>query len=1006
MVVFKVTITILCGKICTWIIHVHFCVYFRRYKLANDTERNKAIAEPRRVIKDENNSPVYPGPSDDRATISFRFDHKPEDIKDTVSKGFGLPEGYTVKKPEAKVESAVPKRSSPKVRMEAKAALDAAGSKVKEKIDERREIARAARDAAIERKRQQAHAHAVAARAAEQNKAAAADFDAINKAVEEKSAVSSARNSTKEAASRIDSSVRQFVNKQAEGVREQQANWEIEQKKIAKQDAERKKAAQKTAAASNTPKKKNEKKKYTKYKSKKYKTDRNGRIMLNKKGEPVKKRRWFLSAIKILLVLIIVGGIAGGSYVAYTISHAPKIHPDQIYSTLDVSSHIYNDKGKLIEDIYYEENREIAKYEDLPENLKNAFIAVEDKTFWTHKGFNFRRIFGAIWNSLTGGGDISGTSTITQQLARNVFLPEEKSVRSIKRKVIEMYYAGQIEDELSKEEILTAYMNTIYLGYGCYGVDTAAKYYFSSSLEDLSLAQCAALAALPQAPGLYSLIVTEPDEYCTDIGDGLYANDISAERRYLVLDLMVDQGYISAEDAEAAKLPVTEFIKPGSLSKGTNSAFKDYLIETVISDLMEQYDLTNDQATNMVYAKGLNIYSTLDSQAQKVITKEFKNKSSFPSSIKENSKVEAAMVITEVGTGEIKAMAGSRDASADKLFNRATSPRQPGSSIKPLAVYAPALQKSFEYQKNGDKFKFNKTGYDKQGTSGWGDYITASSTVTDEKMTVQGKTWPQNFSRSYSGWKNFRLALQQSINTCAVKILAQVGVEYSIETVKAFGITTLVDDTSQASNDVNLAALGLGAMTEGVTPLEMSLAYAAFPNGGVVNSGICYTKVTDSDGNVLLEGKSQETKVLDEGVAWIMTDILKTVVSRGIAGDAAISGEQVGGKTGTTDQTWDIWFDGFTPKYSAALWIGTDDNSELNTTSATAARLWSTIMSKVKRAKGGTYREQPSDVIYQDGEFYTKGTQPPIVVKEEKKDKSDKDKDKDSDKKEDTEDED
>ncbi len=974
---------------------MYFHVNFRREELANHTENNKAgREEPRRVVKDESKSPVSMGYMDERATISFKFDHKPENIKDTVSKGYGLPEGYAVKKPEAKVEAVVQKESTAsKVKAEAKAALSGAGAKVKEKIDERREMAKAARMAAIERKRQFAHEQAVAARAEEQNRAAAADFEAINKAVEEKSKAAKVdMNSVKEQFSKIENKVKLFVSKQADDIKAQQDHWEEEQKKMAKLEAEKKKSApQKTKPAAASGKKKT-----SKYKSKKYKTDKNGRIILNKKGEPVRKHNWFLALIKLCCVVVIMGGLAGSAYVAYTISHAPKIHPDQIYSTLDVSSHIYDRKDRLIEDIYYEENREICKYEELPDNLKNAFIAIEDKTFWTHKGFNFRRIFGAIWSSLTGGGEISGTSTITQQLARNVFLPEEKSVRSIKRKIIEMYYASQIEDELSKEEILTAYLNTIYLGYGCYGVDTASKYYFSSDLEDLSLAQCAALAALPQAPGVYSLLVTEPDEYCTEIEEGLYANDQSADRRYLVLDLMAEQGYISAEDAEAAKIPVTDFINPGKLSKGTNSAFKDYLIETVITDLMKEYDLSRDQATDMVYAKGLHIYSTLDTQAQKVIEKEFKNKSSFPSALKKNSKVEAAMVIVEVGTGRIRAMAGTRDATGDKLFNRATSPRQPGSSIKPIAVYAPALQKSYEYQKNGQTFQFTNTGYDRQGVKGWGKYITASSSVVDERMTVQGRTWPQNFSRSYSGWKNFRLALQQSINTCAVKILAQVGVEYSIEKVKEFGITTIVDDTSKPANDVNLAALGLGAMTEGVTPLEMALAYSAFPNGGVVNSGICYTSVTDSDGKVILEGKSKETRVLDEGVAWIMTDILKTVVSRGIAGDAAVSGEQVGGKTGTTDQTWDIWFDGFTPKYSAALWIGTDDNSELNTTSATAARLWSRIMSQVKRAKGGTYREQPENVMYQDGEFYIKGTQPPPAPKVEKKDK---DKDKDADKK-------
>ena len=708
--------------------------------------------------------------------------------------------------------------------------------------------------------------------------------------------------------------------------------------------------------------------------------------------KPRGKYRWILSVFEILLAMMIIGGIAGGAYAAITIARAPTIHPDQIYNTLEVSTHIYDDKGVLTDDIYYSENREIARYEQFPDNLKNAFIAIEDKTFWTHNGYNIKRIFGAIYNSLTGGGEISGTSTITQQLARNIFLPEEKSIRSIKRKIIEMYYAHVIEEELSKEEILTAYLNTIYLGYGCYGVDTAAKKYFGVSVEDLTLEQCAALAALPQAPGVYALLMTEGDdaETTTDLGDGLYANDISQSRRYLVLDLMAEQGYITAEEAEAAKKPLPEFINPGGASMSSaNSAFKDYLLETVKNDLMTQYGMDEIQATNMIYSKGLEIYSTLDSQAQKAVVKQFKKKSNFPSALREGSNVEAAMVITEVGTGQIKAMVGTRNADGEKLFNRATSPRQPGSSIKPIAVYAPALQKSYEYEKEGKKFDFKDTGYDKQGTKNWGNYITASSGVIDEKMKVNGKTWPQNFSRSYSGYKTFRQAIQLSINTCAVKILAQVGVEYSMDMVKKFGITTAIDDTSQPVNDINLAALGLGAMSEGVTPLDMALAYAVFPNGGVHNSGICYTKVTDRDGNVLLEGKSVETEVLNEGVAYIMTDVLQTVVSDGIAGNAAIKGEKVGGKTGTTDESWDIWFDGFTANYSAALWIGTDDNAELDAVSDKAAALWGKIMGNVKRAKGGEYKERPSNVIAKNGELYTKGTQPPDPPAPKKEEKAD-----------------
>ena len=720
----------------------------------------------------------------------------------------------------------------------------------------------------------------------------------------------------------------------------------------------------------------------------------------NKKIRVRRKRGfwgWVLALLEIMIALGIICGIAGAAYAAITISHADTIHPDQIYNTLDVSTHIYDDKGNLTNDIYLSENRDIVKYEELPENLKNAFIAIEDKTFWTHKGFNFRRIFGAIWNSVSGGGEISGTSTITQHLARNVFLPEEKSVRSIKRKIIEMYYAHEIEEELSKEEILTAYLNTIYLGYGCYGVDTASKKYFSKDVEDLSLKECAALAALPQAPGVYALLMTEDDgaETTSKYEKGLYVNDISRDRRYLVLDLMAEQGYISQKKADKAKKPLKKFINPGGASMTASSSFKDYLLDTVKHDLMEQYDLSSEQAEKMIYTKGLNIYSTLDSQAQKVLTREFKKKENFPSAVSDKGKVESAMVIVEVGTGKIKAMAGTRKSKGEKLFNRAVSPRQPGSSIKPLAVYAPALQKSYEYQKDGKLFDFKDTGYDTQGTRLWGNYITASSGVTDEKMTVNGKTWPQNFGRTYTGYKTFRQAIQLSINTCAVKILAQVGTDYSMDMVKKFGISTAVDDTSEPYNDVNLAALGLGAMTEGVTPLDMALAYATFPNGGVHRSGICYTKVTDSDGKVLLKGKSEKTRVLNEGVAYIMTDVLQTVVSDGIAGNAAIYGERVGGKTGTTDETWDIWFDGFTPKYAAALWIGTDNNVELNTTSATAASLWSKVMSQVDRAKGGEYRSRPDNVIAKNGEYYTTGTQPPDPPPEAKKDK-DKDKDKDS----------
>ena len=712
---------------------------------------------------------------------------------------------------------------------------------------------------------------------------------------------------------------------------------------------------------------------------------RNAKKSGGSKKKPRKKRKkWvgFVRAfIRTFIIFALIGCIAGAGYTAYVVSHAPTIHPKNIYDTLDVSSHIYDDKENLVDEIYFSENRELATYDQLPENLKNAFIAVEDKTFWTHSGFNFRRIIGAILERFHGGR-ISGTSTITQQLARNVFLPEDKSVRSIKRKIIEMYYAYQIEQELSKEEIITAYLNTIYLGYGCYGVDTAANTYFSTDVEGLTLEQCAALAALPQAPGTYSLLTNEPTDSTVEYAKGIYINDASADRRNMILNLMLQQGMITQEEKDAATRPLVDFIKPGSRSTASStSAFKDYLIETIKKDLMNEYGIDEEQAVKIIYTKGLNIYTTLDSQAQEVITEQFKKKKNFPNVTKGDGEVEAAMVITEVGTGKIKAMVGTRKVTGQMLFNRATNPRQPGSSIKPLAVYAPALQRSLEYQEEGKIFKFKdkldgKT-YDKQGSDLWGDYLTVSSTVLDEPMKIEGRTWPKNVTRTYSGKNTFRTAIQKSINTCAVKILIQIGVDYSMDTLQRFGITSVVADTSQPVNDLNLAALGLGAMTYGISPLEMSAAYATFPNGGVRNTTICYTKVEDSGGRTLLESKSETVRVLDKGVAWIMTNVLQSVVTRGIATPAKVDGIEVGGKTGTTDDKFDIWFCGFTPTISAALWIGTDDNVQMDSMSEKASALWGKIIGKVDIARGGKYKKMPKNVIRAwDGEYYTKGTEP------------------------------
>lgn len=658
-------------------------------------------------------------------------------------------------------------------------------------------------------------------------------------------------------------------------------------------------------------------------------------------GKKIKNKPKIVSPRKIVrdfIYLMLLFIACGFIYALGCITMAPRVNPEDIYASIETSSMILDDQGKQVDSVFYTQNRKLLKYDDLPENLVNSFIALEDKTFWKHHGFNWTRMIGAVLSSFTGGGRISGTSTITQQLARNVYLADTKSDRNIKRKILEMYYASRIEAAMSKKEIVTAYLNTIYLGYGCYGVDAASKAYFSKDVKDLSLVQCASLAALPQAPDYYALLKYTDDASNIDKDskvisrepDTIVTNDIAKDRRDLAIKLMLEQNLIDKETYDKAyDKKLTSFIDP-TITKGNGnySYFHEYLVETVIDDLVKKYGISKEDAERKVYTQGLKIYSTMDSEAQNVVAKEFQKDSNFPGisgiyykdgdgnilnndgqiamynyandfndngdfvlsgkdvnvnhdgsiTIVKNRKLniyetdtadgtdyslefkvyyiikggklyainggyinipsnyksldkngnlviskeyfndnpnkinidgdkviihekaysldsktiqpQGAMVIVKVGTGEVKAMVGGRSFRGQKLFNRATNARQPGSSIKPLTVYSAALQKSYELQKKGQKWTYTDFGVDKQGIKGYGDYITMNSSVQDERMTMNGKTWPNNYTHSFSGKNTFVTAIQKSINTCAVKILLQVTPEYSIKQLKKFGITT------------------------------------------------------------------------------------------------------------------------------------------------------------------------------------------------------------------------
>lgn len=815
--------------------------------------------------------------------------------------------------------------------------------------------------------------------------------------------------------------------------------------------------------------------------------------------------------------------MAIGLYVGVVFATSPNVDTDNIYSMLAQRSIIYDAEGNEIENLYFSDgNRTIVDYEEIPEDMVNAVIAIEDKKFWKHNGFNFIRMTGAVVESVFGGGQISGTSTVTQQLARNVYLAEIKSQRSISRKLSEMYCTIVLEKNLSKEEIMEAYLNTIYLGFNSYGVESAARSYFSKGTSELDLLECASLAALPKSPDTYALVQyssvgsgsTLPVLASDDSMNYVYNGDLSKERRDLVLTSMEKDGFITQEQLDKAlsdDLQKHMKISTASTASAT-SYFTDYAIDQLIDDIVEEYGVSYSDAQNMVYTGGLKIYTTMDSKIQSILQQEFSEDNNFPGvsnartnssgdllnsssgqimlysyshyfndnnefilandeytnnsdggitikagkrlniyktevngepdvsiefknmyikedgifyfiesgalsipqgyktvdddgnavvsgdffkdypdffkktdnglvvssanySLKQKTRQpQGAMVIIENGTGEIKAMIGGRSTKGKQLFNRATNPRQPGSAIKPIAVYGPGIQMGYEYHRDGKTMRL-----DTSEGSDWGKYITAGSVINDAAMTYGGRSWPKNWYNGFRGDMKLRTAVEQSSNVPAVKTYQQIGPDYAASMLKKNGVTT-VDDEGEG-NDMNPAALALGGMTSGISPLEMAAAYATFPNGGVYHEPIAYTKVLDVNDEVLFEKKSEGKQVYNEGVAWIMVDILRSSVSRGIASGARMSSQPVGGKTGTTSDNFDIWFCGFTPQYSAALWMGNDFNISLSSGSGKMASVFSEIMDQVcADLPRGSFKSRPSNVVSMEGEYYIKGTYSKVTM--------------------------
>lgn len=839
--------------------------------------------------------------------------------------------------------------------------------------------------------------------------------------------------------------------------------------------------------------------------------------MNHKETKQKPKKSKMKNALKVMLILILIAGfIAAGAtagLVAASLKNIQKVDTSRINQILDENSFILDQDGQVIEKIQSDGLRTIVDYDDIDEDLKNAFIATEDRTFFTHHGFNYKRLVGAVLQSFSNGGHIQGTSTITQQLARNLYLEEIKSERSLSRKIKEAYYTVQLENELRKEQIFEAYLNTIYLGSGAKGVQAAAQTYFSKNANDLTVPEAALIAGITQSPANHSPIkvlrkedLTE-DDYIIDESDELYTtifNEDSLDRYHSVLGFMKLEGYITEEQyQEALAVDLKTILNP---SKNKNSEissyFSDLLKEEVVAALQESLKVTRERAYDILYTQGLKIYSTLDLDMQKQLEEVYANSENFPKliypkdrdnnilvirrddetnavtsrkiilyhydnlvnrsgdlvipktdyfydeagnltllkdkrlnfislyedgqvvgiqvAVKDTYKADAskeeylsrsdsylipeiliykgqkvaipaesksydekrnlvvsqdflkanpsffrtddaenlivdkeyfsissqgivqpqsASVVLDYATGYIKALIGGRNVQGQKIFNRAINPRQPGSSIKPLAVYTPAIDMG----------------------------MTAATIIDDvPHYSPSGELWPQNwYTDKFWGLSTLREGIVWSQNVVAVKTEELVGLPTSVQYLKKMGITTIKE--SGAYNDINLSALALGGMTEGISPLQMAAAYGTLGNKGVYVKPTTFTKITDNAGNVLYENKSLKEFVVDEKTAFIMTDMLHEAVTAGTGArakfDSGNARMPVAGKTGTTTDNYDAWFVGYTPFYSASVWIGNDLQVELDSGSKSSTILWESFMSQIHNDLPDTSFEKPGGIV-------------------------------------------
>ena len=636
----------------------------------------------------------------------------------------------------------------------------------------------------------------------------------------------------------------------------------------------------------------------------------------------------------ILLVCVVVGVVCISviSIYGYSVVHGDPVFnlTEEKYSQNQTSFiYGYDKDGNEVEitRLHGEENRIWVDLDNMSEYLPNAFIATEDQRFLKHSGVDWIRTIGVIVKPSNKG---QGGSTITQQLIKN--LTDEDDV-TIVRKFNEILSALNLEKNYDKNEIIEAYLNTIFLSEGCYGVKTAAEKYFGKDVSDLNVAECACIAAITQYPSRYNPL-RNPEK--------------NRQRQLWILEQMLQQGYINEQeynDAIAYEMVFTNSenyqgsqitdSKEGANENKIDSYYVDYVIKTVIDDL-QKMGYTKKKARALLYGGGLKIYTAVDFEVQEAMEDVYENYRKMP-----DETVQGAMVVMNYEGRVLGLVGGTGKYSGDLELNRAfQSERQPGSTIKPISVYGPAFEKSLQ---------------DDSCDIYW-------STLTPDKplKKVKDKWWPTNEGGSFSSKElTVQHGLSKSLNTISARTLDKIGVDYSFEYItEKFHISTL-----DSINDCDYAPLATGSLTHGVTVLEMTAAYAAFGNGGEYYKPYCYYKIEDSLGNVLIQTDAQSTKeqALSESTGWLMNKLLQTVMTSGTGTSYKISGVECFGKTGTTTASKDRWFVGGTPEYVAAVWYGYDMPKEIvyRLSPNPSGTIWKTVMTNIYDAKGVNQKTFP-----------------------------------------------